>query len=352
MKQVDYIIVGQGIAGTLLAHDLLESGQTVLIIDKPHAAMASRVAAGLFNPVGVKRCIRSWRADDFLPFAIDRYKRLEHKLESSFLNLRPIYRLFANEDNRKQWQIKCINEGMDDFIVAFEAANTYPYLKDDFGGASIFPAGNLKMIPFLGASRRYLLEKNSLLEEEFDFDLLDIDQGFYNNTQAKKIIFCEGFRAIYNPYFKYLPFSPTKGEVLTIHIPALEKIDKIVSKGIFIMPLGNHLYQVGATYNHHELDDLVTPAGITYLKEKIDQIIEEEYEIVAKKAGVRPTVRDRKPFLGIHPKHKKLAIFNGLGTRGVIQGPYLSAHFCAFLTTSQKIPQGSDIERFKKFFKS
>ena len=77
MKSADYIIVGQGLAGTLLAHDLLENNQSVLIIDKPHAAMASRVAAGLFNPVGVKRCIRSWRADDFLSFAIERYKFLE-----------------------------------------------------------------------------------------------------------------------------------------------------------------------------------------------------------------------------------------------------------------------------------
>ena len=350
MKQVDYIIVGQGIAGTLLAHDLLEAKQSVLIIDKPNSAMASKVAAGLFNPVGVKRCIRSWRVDDFLPFAIDRYKRLEHKLASSFLNVRPIYRLFANEDNRKQWQIKCSNEGMDDFIGDFEAANTYPYLKDDFGGASISPAGNLQMIPFLDISRSYFLENNNLLEEEFNFDLLDVEKAVYKDVQAKKIIFCEGYRAIHNPYFKYLPFSPTKGEVLTIRIPSLEKMDKIVSKGIFIMPLGNYLYRVGATFNHHEWDDVVTPDGVAYLRGKIEEVLEVDYAIVEEKAGVRPTVRDRKPFLGEHPKHKKLAIFNGLGTRGVIQGPYLSAHFTAFLIASEKLTQDIDIQRHKPIF--
>ena len=43
MKSVDYIIVGQGLAGTLLAHDLLEKNKSVLIVDKPHAAMASKL---------------------------------------------------------------------------------------------------------------------------------------------------------------------------------------------------------------------------------------------------------------------------------------------------------------------
>ena len=351
MKSVDYIIVGQGLAGTLLAHDLLEKNQSVLIIDKPHAAMASKVAAGLFNPVGVKRCIRSWRADDFLPIAIERYKSLEEKLGITFLNIKPIFRLFANEDNRKQWQAKCSNEGMDDFIGDFEPSNTYPYLKDDFGGASISPAGNLEVVKFLDASRVYFKNIDCLLEEKFNFDLLEVDAGIYKGVQAKKIIFCEGFRAIDNPYFKYLPFSPTKGEVLTIRIPSLEKMDKIVSKGIFIMPLGNHLYRVGATYNHHEWDDVVTSEGIAYLQQKIEQILEEEYEIVSKKAGVRPTVRDRKPFLGVHPMHEKLAIFNGLGTRGVIQGPYLSAHFSTFLTDSQEIIQMVDIQRYMMFLK-
>ena len=347
MKFVDYIIVGQGLAGTFLAHDLLEKNQSVLIIDKPLKAIASKVAAGLFNPVGIKRCVRSWRADDFLPIAIERYKFLEEKLETKFLNIKPIYRLFANEVNRKQWQIKCSNDQMDDFISDFKPPNSYSYLIDDFGGASISPAGNLEVVKFLDASRRYFISTDCLVEEEFNFDLVDVYTGTYNSFQAKKIIFCEGFRAIYNPYFKYVPFTPTKGELLTIHIPSIEKIDKIVSKGVFIIPLGNNLFRVGATYNHKEFDDVVTYEGIAYLTEKIEQVIECEYEVFSLDAGVRPTVRDRKPLIGIHPMYEKLAIFNGLGSRGVLQGPYLSAHFCTFLTTSQKMSQSIDIQRIK-----
>ena len=348
MKFVDYIIVGQGLAGTFLAHDLLEKNQSVLIIDKPLKAIASKVAAGLFNPVGIKRCVKSWKADDFLPIAIEKYKSLEEKLQTKFLNIKPIYRLFANEDNRKQWQIKCSNDQMDDFISDFKPPNSYSYLIDDFGGATISPAGNLEVVKFLDASRRYFISADCLVEEEFDFQFLEIYTGIYKGFQAKKIIFCEGFRAIYNPYFKYLPFTPTKGEQLTIRIPSIEKIDKIVSKGVFIIPLGNNLFRVGATYNHNELDDVVTSEGIAYLIDKIEKIFECEYEIFSLDAGVRPTVRDRKPLIGIHPKYEKLAIFNGLGSRGVLQGPYLSAHFCTFLTASQKTIQSIDIQRVNK----
>lgn len=349
MDKVDYIIVGQGLAGTLLAHELLEANKSVVLIDKPLPAMASKVAAGLFNPVAIKRCIRSWNADTFLPFAIERYRSLEEKLGVHFLNEAPIYRLFSNVDNRQQWEIKCSNDNMDDYIGNFQQANTYSYLKDDFGGASIAPAGSLKMLTFLASSRAYFLEKKVLKEEVFSFEELEVEKGVYKALEASKIVFCEGFRAIYNPYFSYLPFSPTKGEILTIRIPSIEKMDKIVSKGIFIMPLGNHLYRIGATYNHNDWDDVITEAGLSYLESKIVEILAAEYEIVDQNAGVRPTVRDRKPFLGTHPKHPKLAVFNGLGTRGVLQGPYLAAHFCDFLTTTKKISQNVDIQRYVKF---
>jgi glycine/D-amino acid oxidase-like deaminating enzyme len=98
MKKVDVIIVGQGMAGTFLAHDLIDAQQSVAIIDLNLKASASRVAAGLINPVGMKRCIPSYNAHLYFPKAIERYKDLERKLNASFLELKPILRLFANQD--------------------------------------------------------------------------------------------------------------------------------------------------------------------------------------------------------------------------------------------------------------
>ena len=348
-RQVDFIIVGQGIAGTLLAHDLLEKGHSVYIIDKPMIASASKVAAGLINPVGMKRCIPSWQADVFLPFAFKRYQSLEKKLETSFFTQKPIYRLFANKANRKEWQIKHSNEGMDQYITDFEYVSSQPFLKDEIGGATISPTAFLDTVAFLRSSRDYFLQQKCLVEEVFNFERLIPSSCTYNSIKASNIIFCEGFRAINNPYFKHLPFSPTKGELLIIHIPDVEKMQKILSKGIFIIPLGDHLYRVGATYHHQQWDDSVTKQGREYLKQKIKQILKVDFTIISEKAGVRPTTKDRKPLLGIHNTYQKLAIFNGLGSRGALQGPYLSAQFCGFLTNTEKTTKLTDNKYIRYF---
>jgi len=149
----------------------------------------------------------------------------------------------------------------------------------------------------------------------------------YKDFKADKIIFCEGFRLTENPFFNYLPLAPTKGEVMTIKIPSKKYFDKIISKDVYILPLGNYLYTVGATYNREDISDSLTDEGQSFLKERIDDILNLEYEIINSVAGVRPTVRDRKPLIGYHPENNRIGVFNGLGSRGVLAGPYLSNQF-------------------------
>ena len=348
MKKVDVIIVGQGMAGTFLAHDLIDAQQSVAIIDVNLKASASRVAAGLINPVGMKRCIPSHNAHLYFPKAIQRYEALEQKLKTSFIDVKPILRLFANDDVKHEWQIKYSNGNMDRYISGFCDDNSFPFLNDTFGSALVEPTAHLNVITFLDKSRAYFKDKHLLIEERFDFSDFNPELGIYKSLQAGCIIFCEGYRLIDNPYFKSLPLSPTKGEVMTIRIPSLERFDKIISKGVYILPLGNHLYVVGATYNHTDFTDDLTSEGQRFLKDKISDILSVDFEIVSSVAGVRPTVRDRKPLIGLHPHHPKIGVFNGLGTRGALQGPYLSAKFSAFLTKDKKDTQNTDNQRIKR----
>jgi glycine oxidase len=64
-------------------------------------------------------------------------------------------------------------------------------------------------------------------------------------------------------------------------------------------------------------------------------------------AGVRPTVKDRKPLIGLHPKNPKIGIFNGLGARGVLMGPYLSKQFSSILNSNSN--QNLDFETIDRF---
>ena len=350
MKKVDVIVVGQGIAGTLLAHDLIEARQSVAIIDVNLKASATRVAAGLINPVGMKRCIPSHNAHHYFPKSIERYREIEQKLGVDFLELKPILRLFANQEVKHDWQIKFSNTNMDRYISRFYENNTYSFLYDNDGSAEVYPSAHIDLPTFLDKSREYFKAECMLLEERFDFSQFDPNLGVYKSLQSDRVIFCEGFRVKHNPYFKPLPLSPTKGEVMTIRIPSLERFDKIISKGVYILPLGNYFYLVGATYNHNDLTDELTTEGNTYLRDKISDILSVEYEVISTFAGIRPTVKDRKTLIGLHPKYDKIGVFNGLGTRGALQGPSLSAEFSAVLLGVKKNTQNIDKQRFMSFF--
>ena len=116
------------------------------------------------HPFLASRCV--------LPFAFKRYQSLEKKLQTSFFTQKPIYRLFANTANRKEWQIKHSNEGMDQYITDFEYASSQPFLKDEIGGATISPTAFLDTVVFLRSSRDYFLQQKCLVEEVFNFERL------------------------------------------------------------------------------------------------------------------------------------------------------------------------------------
>ena len=349
MNNIDFIIVGQGLAGTLLAHDLIDAKKNILIIDKKLKASASKVAAGLINPVGMKRCIPSFMSDVYLPKALNTYRSLEKKLKVSFLDLKPIVRLFSNLDVKRDWEIKYSNENMDKYISSFNNSDNFSFLKDSFGSANVEPAGHLDVNLFLDKSREYFKLNNLLINEIFNFDFFDENNISYKSITAKKIIFCEGFRLRENPFFKYLPITPTKGEVIKIRVPSKKNFGRIISKGIYILPLGDYIYLVGATYNRIDFTDALTEQGQAFLKTKINEVLNVDYEIVSSVAGVRPTTKDRRPLLGLHPKYPSIAVFNGLGTRGVLQGPSLSNELCDFLIRSKSensISKFNNISRF------
>jgi len=325
-KKFDFIIVGQGLAGTLLAHDLLELEKSVIIIDTHLKASASRVAAGLINPVSMKRCIPAMPSN-YLTTAFNRYSDLEDKLNSRFIFKKPLLRLFDSLETKDLWIDKYENKQMYLYIDNFCAENTFHFLRDEFSSAVVKPAGYLDLKEFLATSREYFRDNDVLVEEKFDFSEFNKKHISYKNLKAEKIIFCDGFRIKENPFFDYLPIAPTKGELMQIKIPSIEDFDKIISKGIYIIPNGNYEYTVGATYNRTDLTENLTEDGQQFLRDKLDEVLNVEYEIISSVAGVRPTVKDREPLIGMHKEFNDIGVFNGLGARGVLNAPHFSKEF-------------------------
>ncbi len=338
MKKTDIIVVGQGLAGSVLALELMNEGRSVIVIDKPELSASSKVAAGIYNPIVFKRLTQSWLADMVLPVMLDFYGDLETKFQVQLLHHVKITRLYANKDEEELWKKKAVNE-LTEFIDCGS--------REDMSGL-VKQAGYLDVPEFLERSRAFFIQRNAFVEEKFDHAqvVFEGDNIVYNNITCNKIIFCEGPLYRNNPWFKDLRFKPAKGEILTIVCEDL-KADTILNKDIFILPLPkeNH-FKVGATYDWEDLTDKPTEEGRKTLEEKLKKIIPYKFKVVKHEAGVRPSTIDRRPVIGFHSERRSLGIFNGFGTKAVMLAPYFAKHFCSFMENKTALWQEVDIKRF------
>jgi glycine oxidase len=349
MKKVDYIIVGQGLAGSILARTLLLKGQSIVVVDDKDLSKASRVAAGLYNPVVFKRLVKSWMADELIPVMEQFYFDSEKLLNARFYYRKQIVKLFAEENEKDFWLKKTTQE-----VGKYLSKEIHNDLLNDIvfnplGASEVILAGNLDTQKFLSSFRDYFKMNGCLLEEKFEYAKLDLmeDQVRYGDYLAKKVIFCEGYKAVENPFFNWLPFKLTKGEILTIKLRGISiPEEKVINKGVFILPLGNNKYKVGATYEWNDLSENPTEKGKTEIIEKLQKILKVPFEVIDHEAGIRPTVNDRRPMLGTHPQHPAIAIFNGMGTKGVMLAPFFANELATFLIEGTSIDKEVDIRRF------
>jgi glycine oxidase len=350
-KEVDYIIVGQGLAGSVLAMQLLEMGKKIYVFDQNNANSSSKVAGGLFNPITGKKMLITWKALDLFPFMFDFYQKLENRLNEKFFFPIDLYRPFKRIADKNDWIGSTSNEKLDFFVKGISEKSAFSgLLKDDFGGIFIKFAGYLNVSKMLFAVKNLLLKENSYKEELFLESNLVIENNsvYYQGIKAKKIIFCQGSDSSKNKLFDWLPHSPVKGELLYVKLPV--DLELIINRGVFLIPIGDRLFKVGATYEWNDLESGPTAKGRKELEEKLEDLLKVPFEVVNHLAGVRPATKDRKPYLGLHPEFKTIAIFNGLGTKGVSLAPFFADHLCKFLEYGKPLITEVNIERYFSFY--
>ncbi|MEO5570827.1 MAG: FAD-dependent oxidoreductase [Bacteroidia bacterium] len=348
LKHVDFIIVGQGLAGALLAYELLKAGKKILVIDEDKTFTSSKIAAGIIVPITGRRMVKTWKADTLIPFA----KKIYHELETEF-NEKIFYdllllELFSSSKNRNDWVARSAEQGFEKYINEEIHAD---FLKNNFnvafGAITINQSGFLNISKLLDLFKKYFKNKNILEAAVFSIDDLKIEKERveWKNFTATKIIFCEGFSATGNPFFSHLPFLPAKGEILEIYSEELSQ-DYIINHGMFILPLGNHHFKAGSTYQWDFKNVEPSVEGKKQIDLFLKKILKVDYEITNHYAAIRPTVQDRRPFIGLHPENPSVGIFNGLGTKGVMLAPFFAKQFVDFLEGKTIIDPEADIKRY------
>ncbi len=344
---IDYIIVGSGLAGIAFAETALNNNKSIYVFDTG-VMSSSKVAAGLYNPVILKRFTPVWNAKQQLDDLELFYNTIETKLNCKFNFNIPILRKFFSVEEQNNWFVASDKAELNPFLSTNLISKKYTGIDSPFDYGKVNRTGYVDVALLLEKYQEFLFLNIKLAKETFDYSFLKSNNGIeYKEIKAKNIVFADGFGMHSNPYFNNLPLDGAKGELLIIKAPKLV-LDVIVNTSVFILPLGNDLYKVGATYNWTDKTDLPTIEGKNELVDRIKEVITCDFEIISHYAGVRPTVRDRKPLVGTHPIHSKLHILNGLGTRGVMLAPSLAKSLFDKIENGIPLEKEIDCNRFYK----
>jgi glycine/D-amino acid oxidase-like deaminating enzyme len=345
---LDYLIVGSGLAGIAFAEKALQENKSVLVFDN-QSQSSSRVAGGLYNPVILKRFSEVWQAQEQLNLLDNFYQALEYKLKIKVDYKIPILRKFFSIEEQNNWFAASDNKNLAPFLSLDLLSKKFKGIESPFDYGQVLQTGYVDTATLLDAYKEYLKQNNQLLQDTFDYSFLNFQSDCveYKNIKVKNIVFAEGFGMHSNPFFNYLPLDGTKGELFIIKAPDLD-LDVIINTSVFILPLGNHMFKVGATYNWKDKTNLPTAEGKLELLARINEILDCDFEIIEHFAGVRPTVRDRKPLVGTHPNQKRIHILNGLGTRGVMLAPSMAKALFESIENQKPLDKEIDIKRFIK----
>ncbi len=346
--EVDFLLIGQGLAGTVLSFRLMEVGAKVLVIDQPAANLSSRVAAGLYNPITGKRMVKTWNADLLFPEIEPLYQRMETFLSGKFLFTKNIYRPFLTIEEQNEWMGKSGEPGFQDYFEQIHTRPHYPEVRNLYGGIMLKNSGYLNINKLLDDYSIYLKKDGLLLEEKFEEDLLHLNEEdiIYKGITAKGIVYCNGLGAMQSRFFHNLPFAPVKGEILDVK-QGFNPYE-IINRGVFRISLPNGLHRVGSTYTKDDLDVGPTEKSKKEILEKLKKLLYVPLEdVIYHRYGIRPATRDRKPIIGKHTEYKSVYIFNGFGAKGVSLIPYYSKKMVEMLIHGKELEKDVNINRWK-----
>lgn len=346
----DYFIVGSGLAGICFAETALTNGKQVLVFNDS-SQNSSYVAAGLYNPVILKRFTEVWQSKEQLKLMDQFYSQLERKLNVKIDVKMPLLRKYFSIEEQNNWFTASDKPGLTDYLSTTIVNKKYNSIDSPYGYGEVLRTGYVDTTVLIDSYINYLSENESYVNESFQHTEIVFNEEFiqYKNIKAKHLVFAEGFGMLSNPFFNSLPLDGAKGELLLIKAPDLN-LDVVIKTAIFILPIGNDLYKVGATYNWTDKTNLPTQSGKEELLKELKSLIQCDFEVLEHFAGVRPTVKDRKPMLGSHPIYKNLHLLNGLGTRGVMLAPSMAKMLFEHIENQVELDPYVNIKRFKNAF--
>jgi len=351
MQHIDYLIIGQGVAGSCFALKLLQEKKSFLVIDE-NKHKASSVAVGIYNPVVLKRFSLIWNAQLQLDLMQKYFSEFGKLLHQNYIYEYPTRRIIKDENEIHAWKKK--SNQLKFFLEEEIRRFSHPDFEVPLGFGEVKNTGRIDLGSCLNDFRNYLIQNKLHRNEKFDFNALNATETEiqYKEIFARKIVFCEGFGVTKNPFFNYLPVIGVKGEVLKIRTE--NEVPRAIWKAHnFLMPLNENTSVTASTYDRDDLSPVPTEKGKTEMMGHLQSFYKGNFEILEQTAGIRPTIIDRRPIIGAHPNQSNFLILNGMGTRGTLLAPAMTEELFEYSELGKAIDKEADVARFtQKYFRN
>lgn len=336
----DFIIVGQGLAGSILAHTLINRGKKVMVLDNDHRTSSSRVAAGIINPITGHRLNITENFSAYFPQAQQCYQELEKTLNSSFFNSVEQQRLIKTQGQLNYFHQRI--QEPDYHQTLSPRLSGSDFFKDiEFGVARIAKTTVIDTKTLLASIKQWLIGQQAYQKKEIEYTQIEWTKEYVtvHNFQCKQLIFCEGYQAINNPWLKELPFKLAKGEIITMQ-PSNGMPTELLNWGSWLAPQINAgTFKLGSNYDWQDLS--LQPSELSSLKfiDSMSKHTNIQGDIVAHEVGIRPTTQQRKPFIGPISSLENVYCFNGFGSKGCLLIPYYAELFTKHLLENVTLPE-------------
>jgi glycine/D-amino acid oxidase-like deaminating enzyme len=348
-QKVKYLIVGQGLSGTWLSYYLSKHTISYKIINDTSLKSASSVASGVINPVTGRRIVQTWKINTFLPFAIKAYSEFQQTINKQVFSSAPVLVIHPNRQMKESFDYRLAHDNV--YLQKTDATTWQHLFNAPEGIGLINDCYWIDLNSMIEGWKKYLIAQDNYIEDRFlmnDFSFTE-NAVSWKNIEAEKIIFCDGAYAMNLPLFNKLPFAPNKGEALIVRIIGLPK-KHIYKTNITIVPWKEDLFWVGSVYEWNYENETPSESFKNKMVVQLQQLLQVPFEIVDHIVGIRPANLERRPFVGLHPKHKSIAICNGMGTKGCSLAPYFAHQLFAHLESGLPIDMEADTTRFTKDF--
>ncbi len=332
-----------------MSYQLWKRGITHKVLDNSHKTAATKAAAGIINPVTGRRYVKSWMIDTLIPKAKQIYKELEQLLSIDLIKESPLIRTWSDQRQEERWYEATSREGYQNYIQQPAPDNNYykGFTDKPYGFGIINEAMQVNVALLISHYRSFLIENEMLVSSEFVHSRLNYDEvlSLGEGDVYSRVVFCEGYKAIDNPLFGHLPFQPAKGEAFTVK-SSVALPPYMIRDKIFISPESDYAFWSGGGYIWDDLTNEPTEKFRIEWEEKLKELLLNDFEILEHKAGIRPSVKGRRPLIGQHEKYPSAFLFNGLGTKGTSLGPYWSEVFIDNVEKGLDMPEEVNLNRF------